>query len=173
MERQSNWRWRLPAKELRCKSPCEFDSRSLRIMKKRFAVIAALIFAVAGISACGTNEDNSPQSTKTGSSILTPVQPKNTIPTFLPDRDDIYLTSLRNTDSWFVAQNDGTLIDLAHSICMAFDDNATTMQVISIGISNGVPGKQVGESIAYAVINYCPSYLDKVSNDVKDYSSDI
>jgi len=135
--------------------------------------VIATLFVIGVIAS--SNDKTTTANSARGSSIPKPKSMPTTDynPPISSDKDDIYLTDLRDEDSYFAVVPNKTLIDLGHSICMEFDDGATTKMILAIGIYSNVPPTQVGEVVGYAVMNYCPEYTEKVYNEVKSHAGNI
>lgn len=107
-------------------------------MKNRLAaIVAVFVFLLAGCS-----------STKSEPVTIT------------PSNNQIFLSKIHHNTNYFDKWSVDRTVNLAHTICQAFDHGGTFDDVSSIFLNKGVSPHDAGYFIGASIGVYCPKHID-------------
>lgn len=133
-------------------------------MKKIGTTLASIVL-VFGLGACtGGNEPQPAQPTVTVTEEAVPT-PSETPSEFGSEREDVFLSVVRENQPLLDSVPDAELVDLAKNACAMFDDGATIQDVFAV-IINNTDNPDLQQAIAFVVgagvPTFCPQHSEKV-----------
>jgi hypothetical protein len=119
-------------------------------MKKILALIAALMFVIP-VAACTTESTPAPTVT-----VTAPAPQERTDERYEASTDEQYLRAVRGQSAVLYSVPDGTLVELAVTICEGLRSGLPIETILQIGIDSGLDPTSVASIAAGAVVFYCP-----------------
>lgn len=103
--------------------------------------------------ACGGSED----------------EPTNTVtvtagPEVPQDKEDMFLTILRDGTDFFDDVPDNEILDLGYAVCEAWDAGVTFKDIAVAAVDSGIPAGDAGYLVGAATKAFCPQHSPKIQN---------